>query len=175
MISDKKRMNRDAKGQIMIMLSAIPEEKKKELIEKYKRENQDEIMTENARKVLVGNWFNNAVKMLLKGATEDELNQVLEHVVVLLGCTYYNLDVQKSHKDHDLLNLTRKYFGGEKAEIKTKPVSEERRETLKKREAARYKLKLKIISMKDEGMNNTEIADELGFPESTIRSILEMK
>ena len=175
MMSDKKRMNRDAKGKIMIMLSAIPEEKKKELIEKYKLENQDQIMTESARRVLVGNWFNNAVKLLLKGATEEEINRVLEHIEVLLGCTYYNLDVQRSHKDHDLLNLTRKYFGGEKVEVKVKPISEDRKEAFKKREQARYKLKLKIISMKDEGMNNTEIADELGFPESTIRSILEMK
>lgn len=175
MISDKKRMNRDAKGQIMILLSAIPEEKKKELIEKYKRDDQTQLMTESARRVLVGNWFNNAVKLLLKGATEEELNRVLEHIEVLLGCTYYNLDVQKSHKDHDLLNLTRKYFGGEKVEIKVKPISEDRKEVFKKREQARYKLKLKIISMKDKGMNNAEIAEKLNMPESSIRSILEMK
>lgn len=183
MMSDKKRRNRDAKGQVMIMLSAIGEDKKKELIEQYKLPDQTLKLSDHTCRCLIGNWFNNAVKLVQKGASEDEINRVLEHLVVLLGTTKLNLNYTQSYKDHNLLEISRKYLGEDKLtnaigeiKMKEKPLkSEERIDYVKIREKERLRAKLKILNLQDEGLTIEEIAAKFGKPESTIRAILEAK
>ena len=176
MMSDKKRLNRDAKGIVMIKLSAIGEDKKRELIDKYMLEDQSKLMSITQQRVLLGNWFNNAVKLFIRGASEEELNQVLEHVVVLTACAKYHLDIKQSYDDHDLLALTRKYISGEgDGEIHLKPTSEVRIDKMRKREEERLRAKLKILRMQDRGLTIEEIAEKMNKPESTIRALIKLE
>lgn len=118
-----------------------------ELVEKGPTDNPSACLKNvNSQKILIGNWFNNAVKMMIKGATKEELEKVVEHIVVLLGAVKYELDVKQSYLDRDLMGLTRKYFKvWKKVETKDGPIFIDEKEVLKKRkelvEKARQKTK----------------------------------
>lgn len=115
----KTKQNREAKAEVQLLLAGITEERKKELIKKYQNPEKH-LSSVHAQKILIGNWLNNAINMILKGATKEEMNRVMEHMVVLLGAVQYNLNVQQSYIDNDLLSLTRKYFKVNKVVVKKK-------------------------------------------------------
>ena len=181
MMDHKTMLNRTAKANIQLMLAEIPDERKNELIKKYYNPEKC-LKSTNSQKILIGNWFNNATRMLQKGATEEELNRVIEHIVVLLHAVKRNLDIQRSYKDHDLFGLTKKYFGvykkvqledGEIILEKEIDVLEKRRKMIEKKEKRRKELKEKIQNMLDSGCDYSYIADELAMPESTVRNIMK--
>ena len=187
MMDHKTITNRDAKAEIQLKIAGITDERKNELIEQYYDPDKC-LKNRNYQKILIGNWLHNATVMLLKGATEEEINRVVEHIVVLLYAVKRQLNVQKSHVDHNLLDLTRKYFGVykqvklEDGEIiyekvndlleKRKKLVERKREHDKKVEH-RKELQKKIQNYLDSGCTYEYIADELTLPESTIRSIMK--
>lgn len=173
MMDHKKMELKQARAGILLRISNVGEDKKQKLYEKYKSETHV-ITSEDVQKVLIGNWCNNAAKMLIKGATEEELDTVVEHLIVLIGMRKYNLDFKKSFKDRNLLNLARKYLDKEKVEIKLVPSTSEQRKTqMKKREALREAAKQETRALREEGLNNAEIAERLNLPESTIRVLAE--
>ena len=179
MMDHKTIIKRGAKANVRMMIAEITDDRKKELIEKYKREKTT--IGKNPQRILIGNWFNNAVTMMLKGATEEELNRVVEHLVVLLGAEKYHLDVKQSYKDHDLLALSRKYFtrykkvekeNGEVIYVK-ESVMEKRKRMHEEFEKMREELKEEALKMKAKGMTNEQIAVLMNFPEVTIRNLLK--
>lgn len=175
MMDHKKRVARDATARIMLMISDIGEDEKQELYEKYYIADKPLTISESAQIVLIGNWVNNATKMLLRGATEEELKNIVEHIIILIGLRKYNLDIKKSYKDHDLLNLTRKYFSKDEiVEIKVKE-SEKRKENDEREAAFRKAAKVKAQALRAEGLSNAEVAEKLELPESTIRTLTEEK
>lgn len=109
MMDHKTIANRNAKAEIQLMIAGISDKRKRELIEKY-HNPEKHLESTNAQKVLIGNWLNNAVKMLRKGATQEELTRVCEHITVLLYAVKKQLNVQQSYVDNNLLGLSRKYF-----------------------------------------------------------------
>lgn len=112
MMDHKTVRQRDAKAEFQLIIAGIMEneEKRKELIEKYSNPDGKHLQNKNVQRILIGNWLNNGSTMFLRGATEDELTRVAEHVVVLLMAIKYNLNVYQSHKDHNLLELAEKYL-----------------------------------------------------------------
>ena len=189
MMDHKTIMTRDAKAEVQLMIAGITEDRKKELIEQY--HNPDHCLhSEHSQKMLIGNWLNNAAKMLQKGATKEEMNRVVEHIVVLLHAVKCELDIQRSYKDRDLLGLTKKYFRVlKKVETKDGPifidqdgtkltppeVRKQRLENEKERKKKRQELKEKAQNMKNSGLTNSQIAEELEIPESTVRNMLARK
>lgn len=186
MMDHKTIANRDAKANVQLMIAGITEDRKKELIEQY-HDPKKCLCNTHSQKVLIGDWLNNATKMLQKGATEEEMNRVIEHIVILLHAVKCELDIQRSYKDRDLLGLTRKYFRVlKKVETKDGPifidqdgtkltppeVRKQRLENEKERKKKRQELKEKAQNMKDSGLTNEQIAEELEIPESTVRSLL---
>ena len=109
MIDHKTIKNRDAKAEVLIMIAEITDQRKQELIQQY-HDPEHCLKSITSQRVLIGNWLNNAEKMLLKGATQKEMTKVVEHIVVLIHAVKRELNVQKSYKDRNLLELTRKYF-----------------------------------------------------------------
>lgn len=164
--------NREARADVMMMIAGIGDDKKKELLEKYKCERDP--ISKNRQRLLVGNWFNNAVTMLKKGATEEELNRVVEHIIVLMMAHSYPVDFYRSYKDNDLLNLSEKYVvhyrkvKNEEGEM----ILEKRKRLVEEKEKWRKETKEKIQNMKDSGCTNEYIAEELMIPESTVRNIM---
>ena len=133
-MDQKTILNRNAKAEIQLMIADVTEERKKELIKQYHNPSTC-LKNTNSQKILIGNWINNAVKMMTKGATKEDLERVVEHIVVLLGAVKYELDVKQSYLDRDLFGLTRKYFNHfKKVETKDGPIFiEEEKDVLKKR------------------------------------------
>ena len=181
MMDHKTIENREAKAEIQLKIAGITEERKTELIEQnYDPDNC--LKNRNAQKTLIGNWLHNATVLLLKGATEEEINRVVEHIVVLIHALKKQLNVQKSYKDRDLLGLTRKYFAVWR-KVKTNSgeiiyekvngdVLEKRRKLVEARNKQRKELKEKIQNYLDSGCTYEYIANELKIPESTIRNIM---
>lgn len=132
-MDQKTILNRNAKADVQLMIADVTEERKRELIKQYHNPSAC-LRNVNSQKILIGNWFNNAVKMMIKGATKEELEKVVEHIVVLLGAVKYELDVKQSYLDRDLMGLTRKYFKiWKKVETKDGPIFIDEKEVLKKR------------------------------------------
>lgn len=187
MMDHKTIENRDAKAEVQLMIAGITEDRKKELIEQY-HDSERCLRSTHSQKILIGNWLNNAARMLQKGATEEEMTRVVEHIVVLLHAVKCELNVQRSYKDRDLWGLSRKYFKGyKKVETKDGPifisektgkivdppeVRKQRLEAEKEKKKRRQELKEKAQNMKDSGLTNEQIAKELLIPESTVRSML---
>ena len=186
MMDHKTIANRDAKADVQLMIAGITEDRKKELIEQY-YDPEKCLRNAHSQKVLIGDWLNNATKMLQKGATEEEMNRVVEHIVVLLHAVKCELNVQRSFKDRDLLGLMRKYFRVlKKIETKDGPVfidqdgkkltppevRKRRLEIEQEKKKERQELKKEAQNMKDSGLTNEQIAEELLIPESTVRSLL---
>lgn len=181
MMDHKTIKNRDAKAEIQLMIAGITDERKTELIEQY-YDPDNCLRNLNSQKTLIGNWLHNATVMLLKGATKEEINSVVEHIVVLLHAVKRQLNVKKSYDDRNLLGLTRKYFGVCKA-IKTKDGEiiyekvndplEKRKKLVEERNKRRAEMKEKAQKLKDGGLTNVEIAEELKIPESTVRNLLK--
>lgn len=184
MMDHKTIANRDAKAEVQLMIAGITEDRKKELIEQYHNPAHC-LHSTNSQKMLIGNWLNNATKMLLKGATEEEMNRVVEHIVVLLHAVKCELDIQRSYKDRDLHGLSMKYFRYfRKVETADGPIfidqdgikhdpPEVRRQWKEAKEKTRKELKEKAQNMKDSGLTNEQIANELVVPESTIRNLIK--
>lgn len=177
-------LNRDAKATIQLMLADIGDEKKQELIEKYS--GSDKVISEHRQKVLIGEWLYNASRMLIRGATEDELRKVVEHIQVLIMARKYNLDIERSYKDRDLLSLHRKYFAIYKAIKKengeviyereeNKYILKEREALVKERQKNHEILVNRIKELRAEGLEIEKIAGILNKPESTIRNLLNDK
>ena len=158
------------KAEIMVMLSEIKDDKKQELIEKYKCDIQP--MGRSTAKMLIGDTLDDVTRMMIKGATAEELHQAVEHLEVCILNVKHNLDLWKSYEDHHIDMLKHKYFAIYKKE-ETADGTIFRRETVKKREEAREKLKEKVQNYLDSGCTYEYIAEELMMPESTIRNIMK--
>lgn len=167
------------KAEIFVMLNEIEDERKQELIEKYKCDLQP--MGPSAAKMVIGNALNDVTRMMIKGATAEELHQAVEHLEVCILNVKHNLDLRKSYEDHHIDMLKHKYFAIYKKEetadgtifTKVNNTPEERRKMMEKRDEARKKLKEKVQNYLDSGCAYEYIADELMMPESTIRSIMK--
>ncbi|MDT3388615.1 MAG: hypothetical protein LIR46_12770 [Bacteroidota bacterium] len=184
MIDHKTIVNRDAKAEIQLLIAEIKDDRKDELFKKYYDPDKC-LKNRNSQKILIGNWLNNATIMLKKGATESEINDVVEHIVVLLHAAKKQLNVQKSYLDRNLLDLTRKYFGvykqgkledGEIQIVKYKNndcVLEKRKKLVEENKKRRDELREKIQNYLDSGCSYEYIANELAIPESTVRNIMK--
>ncbi len=184
MMDHKTIENRNAKAEIQLMIAEIMgnDEKRKVLVEQY--HNPEKCLKNvNTQKILIGNWLNNAVKIMNKGATKEELNRIAEHIVVLLNAVKYELDIQQSYIDRDLLGLTRKYFkywkkvgiseDGKPIFVEPEKALEKRKKMVEEFEKNREKLIKEARYYKENGMNDMEIAVIMNFPESTIRNLLK--
>lgn len=185
MMDHKTMRQRDAKAEFQLIIAGIMEneEKRKELIEKYSNPDGKHLENKNVQRILIGNWLNNGSTMFLKGATEDELTRVAEHVVVLLMAIKYNLDIYQSHKDKNLLELAEKYLvvdhkkvkitKDDEILIKRKELVEKRAKEHEKKVEHRKEMQQKIQEYLDSGCTYEYIADELAIPESTVRNIMK--
>ena len=171
---------RHAKGLIMeqVLLKNKDEEKWK-LISQYRMEKEP--LRSNSQKILVGSWFTNAVNLLKKGATGEELQKVVEFIVLAMAAGYYGIDIGKAYQDRGLFDLMRKYFPkyglvvtkipeGDEV-LFTKDTVEIRKmrneEIMRKRKNFYERVKL----LKDHGLTTEEIAKVLGLPESAILNV----
>lgn len=185
MMDHKTMLNRTAKANVQLKIAEITDERKAQLIAEY-YDPDNCLKSTTSQKVLIGNWLNNATRMLLKGATEEEINRVVEHIVVILHAVKRQLNVQKSYVDHNLLDLTRKYFGVykqvklEDGEIVYEKVVDDplwkrkqRKEEHERKNQHRKEMQEKIQNMLDSGCTYEYIAEELMISESTARNIMK--
>lgn len=111
MMDHKTMEQRGARADFQLIIAEImgDEERRKALVERYSN-GEKHLENKNVQRILIGNWLHNGATMLLRGATEDELYRVAEHIVVLLMALKYNLDIYQSHRDNNLLELVEKYM-----------------------------------------------------------------
>lgn len=166
MMDHKTRQSMEAKGQVMLMIAAIGTDKKMELVNKYQDSTRNPLSKNNHR-MLVGSWLNNAARLISRGATEEEVNSAVEHLQVLIMAGKYPMDIQRSHKEHRLLEICRKYFGPENP----KDILRKRREAIEKMEKLRKEKKDTVKSMVENGCTIEHIANSLAMPESSVQYI----
>ena len=158
--------NRNAKGVTIERLVSIPAEKQKELIARYKVNDEMPEVLKARHAIFVGTWFNRTVKALEHGCTEDELDALIEHLFVVTNAGVHNLDITRSSIDHGLHKILTKYIPG-----KTK--MEERIYNDRQKQIEHAAKKRGVLKLKSEGRSNQEIAKELGLPEATVRFFLK--
>lgn len=159
--------NRDAKGTIVTLLLAIPEEQKKELIEKYKSEDPIEEILANNHRIMVGTWVNRAVKALIRGATKDEINRVVNVIFVAVNAPKENLDISKAIEAERMDDIMVKYIRPDLIELR-----KERDRNRQLQQAAKMRT---VLEMHKHGFSNQRIAEILDIPESTVRFFVENK
>lgn len=173
-VQERLESAKGMKGDLMLRLTEFPEDKKLELIEKYK--NDDEMKSYHSQCILVGSWFMNAVNIAKRGATEEEIDRIIEFMVLIIASGKQGIDIPKAYADRALFELMKKYYP-EYGLIKTKTVEGDevvfQKETLKKREEAREKLKEHVMKLRDKGLEIHEIAEAINKPESTVRNLLK--
>jgi DNA-binding NarL/FixJ family response regulator len=159
--------NRDAKGKILTMLLELPEEKKKELIEKYKSEGPINEITVNNHRIIVGTWHNRAVKALIRGATADEINRMINVIFVAVNAPKENLDVSEAIEKERMDDIIVKYI---------RPDLIEQRKMRDRQAQLQQAAKMRtVLEMHKHGFNNQRIAEILEIPESTVRFFVKNK
>ena len=91
MEENKMVQNRDAKGIVIERLMSIGDKKRRELIKQYKIDDEMPEVLKSRHAIFVGTWFNRTVKAVEKGCTEEELKNLIEHLVVVTNAGKYNL------------------------------------------------------------------------------------
>ena len=179
MIDHKTIQNREAKAEIMLKIAGITEDQKKELIDRYAK-NDGKMLSRSAQKVLIGNMFTNSVNMLKKGAEEADVDAIVEHTMVIMMAINHNLDIVKSYDDHKIDRLLAKYFAhyrkvateGGNVIVKVDDPLEKRKRLVEEAGEKHEKLVSEIVRLKDEGKKLYEIVKTVNKPESTVRYIL---
>lgn len=165
---------KDAEGTIMLMIEGLNGDRKKELVEKYY--DDDARMNVRAQKILLGDWMHNAVQMLTRGATPDEMHKVVEYIYVILNSIKCKLNVQKAYIDNNMLELLAKYVKKHKpVRLKENGIkqSEKRKLIMEMADESHKKLVEQVKYAKEKGQTCTQIAFELGLAESTVRNLLK--
>ena len=156
---------RETRGEIIERLVAIPENKRQELIERYKSDKLMDPITISRHRIFVGTWLNITVKMIRRGLTEAELDRMIEHLFVVASMYKHNLDLEKSDEDHKIKELCDKYILTKESEKRIYADRQKQLEHAAKKRGA--------LMLKKQGKSNQEIAEELGIPESTVRFFLK--
>ena len=167
MEENKMVQNRDAKGIVIERLMSIGDKKRRELIKQYKIDDEMPEVLKSRHAIFVGTWFNRTVKAVEKGCTEEELKNLIEHLVVVTNAGKYNLNITKSAIDHNMHEIIVKYCHGEPR------IGIEQRIYADRQTQLEHTAKKKdVLKLKNEGKSNQEIAEELNLPESTVRFFL---
>ena len=93
---------------IQLKIVEADKTKSKELIEKYKN-SEHTMMNTNQQRMMIGGLIDTAVNAGKKGATEEEIDNIIEHIVVVMHAIKDNLDILSSIKEHNLLEIVEKY------------------------------------------------------------------
>lgn len=158
-----KRAN--ARGEIIKRLMEFPEEKKEELFKKYKHSDEkqrDSIKCKHA--IFVGTWMNYLCDMIIRGMTEAEFDDMMNHFIVVVNAFSKNLNITESAKDFHAHEMLVKYLCAP-----DNPQSEERKAADRKQQQQLVLKKRETFKLKKEGLSNQEIAEKLDIPESTVR------
>lgn len=110
MAKNKMEMNRIilTKRDIMVRIVDLSDQKKNELIAAYKIGDDRTIDRYTIIRIL-DTWFNTAVKACLHGATEEELDKLVEHIYVVMAARKYDMNISKSIDDRNLQMIRAKY------------------------------------------------------------------
>ena len=164
-MEEKVMQNRDAKGTVIEQLMRVGDKKRRELIKKYQINDEMPEVLKNRHAIFVGTWFNWTVKCAEKGCTEEELKNLIEHLVVVTNAGKYNLDITNSATDHDMKAIIHKY-----CHVENK--IEQRIYADRQKQLEHAAKKRGVLVLHKEGKTTQEIAEKLNIPESTVRFFL---
>ena len=169
---------RDARGEVINLLNAIPEEKQKELIDRYKMKEDDSGQNELGvyrHRIIVGTWFNRTVKTMISGGTKEEVYKMLYVLFVAINMKKHNLDLTQAIDDADLGRIMEKYIHPRPVERQFENTPEGRRRMVEMAEKRREILETNMQKLHKEGFTNREIGMILKIPESSVVTYLSKK
>ena len=95
-------------AKVLNMLSTYPEEEKIRWISECKK-NEDATISDHKHKICTGRALTLVKRMLVCGASKEEMYNPMKHLYLCINARKYNLDVDESAKDLVIKDYREKY------------------------------------------------------------------
>ena len=164
----EKKKERLLRSEILMRLSALTDGDKTWLRMAYYDPNNYEKLSKATHAITIGNAVRTTMNAISAGATVEEVNNLIFWIQVIIDQNTYMLNRRVAEELMGIDEIREKYFRQKPEDVLAK-----RREMIERRDREREEKINNIKSLKDEGLTNEEISNELDIPESTIRNITD--